>query len=123
MSNLSVHHHNGCILFLNADIDNRAEAGKITRCSNKFVSSFGMKSKAEAIGQNMKVFLPASIQKVHDRYIDIFIRNKRRFNNYLPLAYGRSVDKFVVPCNIIVKLSTQCFDSLSIAGFIRFESE
>lgn len=50
MSNLSVHHHNGCILFLNADIDNRADAGKITRCSKKFVRKFGMKTKDEVIG-------------------------------------------------------------------------
>ena len=66
MNNLSVHFHNGCILFLNADIDNRAEAGKITRCTKKFVQNFGMQNKSEAIGQNMKTFLPNCIMRVHD---------------------------------------------------------
>jgi len=33
MKNLTVHSHEGCILFLNADIDNPADAGKITSVS------------------------------------------------------------------------------------------
>lgn len=65
MNNLSVHHHNGCILFLNADIDNRQDAGKITRCSKKFVMKFGMKSKDEAIGQNINTFVLPVISKAH----------------------------------------------------------
>ena len=41
LEGLSVHSDLGFILFLNADIDNRFEAGKISRCSNGAVKAFG----------------------------------------------------------------------------------
>lgn len=47
---LSVHHHNGAILFLNADIDNRNDAGTICKCTKTFLKKFGIKTKAEVIG-------------------------------------------------------------------------
>ncbi len=53
----------------------------------------------------------------------MFIQNKKRFNNLLPLTFGRDIDNFINPIAIILKLSTQCFESLSIAGFMKFEPE
>ena len=44
MEILNIHYHNGCVVFLNADIDNVEEAGKITRCSKKFKDRFEIKS-------------------------------------------------------------------------------
>jgi len=106
MNNLSVHHHNGCILFLNADIDNRAEAGQITRCTKLFVHKFGMKTKDEVIGQNMKTFVMRLISEKHQFFIDEFIRNKKRFNNMIPLSFAFSIDQYIIPIAAIVKLST-----------------
>ena len=84
MNNLSIHSELGCILFLNADIDNQLEAGKITRVSSNFLKRFDCKSKEEVIGQNMLNFVIPDIAKSHQLFINTFIKNKTRFNNLLP---------------------------------------
>jgi hypothetical protein len=65
MADLSVHSEKGCILFLNADIDNASEAGKVTRVSEQFLKQFGANTKDEVIGQNMKMFVTDEIRQVH----------------------------------------------------------
>ena len=65
MTNLSVHSELGCVLFLNADIDNKLEAGKITRASNGFVKTVGASTKEEIIGQNILKFVLDDIAQVH----------------------------------------------------------
>lgn len=56
-------------------------------------------------------------------FIDEFVVNKRRFNNMLPLTFAKDIRGNLIPVSLVVKLSTQCFDSLSIAGFMRFGPE
>ena len=82
-----------------------------------------MKTKDEVIGQNIMTFVLPVIGATHQIFVDVFIQNKKRFNNLLPLTFGRDIDGFINPLAVIVKLSTQCFESLSIAGFMKFEPE
>ena len=65
-----------------------------------------MKTKDEVIGQNISTFVLPVIAVKHQMFVDVFIQNKKRFNNLLPLTFGRDIDGFINPLVLIVKLST-----------------
>ena len=50
LKNINVHSHEGCIIFLNADVENPTDAGKIKSVSKKFLTMFKAKTKEDIVG-------------------------------------------------------------------------
>jgi len=54
----------------------------------------------------MLIYVLDLIAAKHRRFIDTFIKNKRRFSAMLPVTFAKHIEGYIIPCSIIVKFGT-----------------
>ena len=73
----------------------------------------------EVVGQNISDFIIGPLKTLHSKYLERFVKKKNRYTNYIPKTFAQDYNGFIIPISIFTKLSTDCFDSLGIAAFVK----